>query len=90
MSRSDYVPFDRDWCAIGFIEPDFVTETYGWANEEILYEAGMLPVRNGCGEIVCWVPDAFVARPLPEPKRLTRTTLRWRWVGHLNRERLAA
>lgn len=76
-----HVPFDRDWWAIGYIEPEFITETYGWANEQILCDAGLLPVRNGNGEAVCWVPEvAFRREPLPEPVPLKRTVLRWVWV----------
>lgn len=82
MNAGDYVPFDKDWWAIGFMEPEFVTEIVGWANEELLLDAGMLPVGViGADHAVAWVPDTFTRKPLPEPKPITRTTLKWRWVG---------
>lgn len=82
-----YVPFDADWYAIGYIEPEFVTEVTGWATEQILCDVGMLPVKSYAsfdevlGEVPAWVPEAFTREPLPVPKPIRKTTLRWVWAA---------
>lgn len=56
-----FVPYDDGvlaWC--GAIEPEFVEEIVGWANEEILVNADMIPIASF--RPVAWVPGAFTQR----------------------------
>lgn len=78
-ANMNHVPFDPDLADIGVIEPEFVDELVGWANEEMLINAEMLPIASFGKEFPdAWVPGAFTRRPLPEPKPIIRRTLRWR------------
>lgn len=74
-----FVPYDDLLAQLGAIEPEFVEEIVGWANEEILITAGMVPVATWASEVpVRYIPGAFTRRPTPEPIPITRTVLKWR------------
>lgn len=77
MSR--FVSFDDGLASVGYIEPVFDEEIVGWANAEIVVNAGLIPVHEfGSDTPVDWVPAAFQRHRLPEAIPIKRRVLRWK------------
>lgn len=75
-----YVPFDKDWYDLGFLEPEFIEERYGYANERILIEEGAIEATMLGDEIPTYIPSRREAcSPIP----LYRLVLRWRLLAPL-------